>query len=109
MTKRPPVQWHNLFQAQLESGKSAAAFCREHKLCPKYFSLRKKQLGWSVAGSTKGLSDKTAFVPVVLHTPQSKTSFSSTPAFHLTYRNTVLELPGTVSVEWLSGLMRALA
>lgn len=44
MIKRSEGQWRELFEAHARSGLSAAAFCREKKLCPKYFSLRRRQL-----------------------------------------------------------------
>ena len=53
MIKRNEAQWRELFLQHEQSGLSAAVFCREQSLCPKYFSLRKKQLG-----------DKPAFVQV---------------------------------------------
>jgi hypothetical protein len=45
MVRRTKAQWHELFEAQQSSGQTNAAFCRQHKLNPKYFSLRKQQLG----------------------------------------------------------------
>ena len=51
--RRSAARWRALFAAHDVSGLSAAAFCREHALCPKYFSLRRRQLGWqSVAMPT---------------------------------------------------------
>ena len=51
MVKRSDDQWQALFAEQAGSGLSAAAFCKERKLCPKYFSLRRKQL--AAQGVTK--------------------------------------------------------
>ncbi len=45
MIKRSEAQWQELFQQHKASGLSAAEFCRQQLLCPKHFSLRKKQLG----------------------------------------------------------------
>ena len=45
MIKRSEAQWQALFQHHKASGLSAAEFCRQQSLCPKHFSLRKKQLG----------------------------------------------------------------
>lgn len=44
MSKRTPEQWHKLFAAQTASGLSQRQFCKEHQLCPKHFSLRRRQL-----------------------------------------------------------------
>lgn len=44
MKKRTREQWQELLVQQEASGLSAAAFCQQHDLCPKYFSLRRKQL-----------------------------------------------------------------
>jgi len=45
MIKRSEAQWQELFHQHKVSGLSAAEFCRQQLLCPKHFSLRKKQLG----------------------------------------------------------------
>jgi len=47
MIKRSRAEWQALFAKHDASELSSAEFCREHSLCPKYFSLRKRQLGWS--------------------------------------------------------------
>ena len=44
MNKRSRSQWQALFSAHQQSGLSQSQFCKQHKLCPKYFSLRRKQL-----------------------------------------------------------------
>lgn len=44
MKKRSNEQWQEFFSQHDTSGLSAAAFCQQHDLCPKYFSLRRKQL-----------------------------------------------------------------
>jgi len=44
MKKRSNEQWRELFVQHDASGISAAVFCQQHNLCPKYFSLRRKQL-----------------------------------------------------------------
>ena len=44
MIKRTPEQWRKLFLDHQASGLSQAQFCKQHKLCPKYFSLRRRQL-----------------------------------------------------------------
>ncbi|ODS22540.1 hypothetical protein AB835_13565 [Candidatus Endobugula sertula] len=44
MVKRTPEQWQALFASHKTSGLSQAQCCKEHKLCPKYFSLRRRQL-----------------------------------------------------------------
>lgn len=38
-------EWRELFTQQEASGLSAVVFCREKDLCPKHFSVRRKQLG----------------------------------------------------------------
>lgn len=44
MKKRTTPEWLALFELQAGSGLSQARFCKEQGLCPKYFSLRKRQL-----------------------------------------------------------------
>ncbi|MEM9004588.1 MAG: hypothetical protein AAGE59_13830 [Cyanobacteria bacterium P01_F01_bin.86] len=52
MAKLSEQEWRVLFQQHADSGLSANAFCKQHKLCPKYFSLRKKQLQQAESPST---------------------------------------------------------
>ncbi len=40
MRARSEEQWRELFAQHDTSGVSAAEFCKQHDLCPKYFSLR---------------------------------------------------------------------
>jgi len=56
MIKRSEAQWFELFEKHERSGLSAAQFCRDENLCPKYFSLRKKQLGWTSTRQSKALA-----------------------------------------------------
>ena len=44
MKKRTRAQWLALFVQHDGSGVSATEFCKDKDLCPKYFSLRRKQL-----------------------------------------------------------------
>ena len=53
MNKRTPEQWRKLFAAHQASGLNQAQFCKEHKLCPKYFSLRRRQLNAPSPPATK--------------------------------------------------------
>lgn len=90
MIKRSEAQWRELFRQHKQSGLSAAAFCREHSLCPKYFSLRKKQLG-----------DKPAFVQVKSK-PQTPAIVPQEPKATVHIRVIELEVP-------LSGLSEAVS
>lgn len=64
MTRRSQAQWHELFLEHDASGLNAAAFCRARGVCPKYFSLRKRQL--SGGASTDAPAVVSAFVPVAV-------------------------------------------
>ena len=44
MSRRTQEEWRDLVAQQQSSGVSAAQFCRERSINPKYFSTRKKQL-----------------------------------------------------------------
>ena len=46
MVIRSESEWLALFEKHKISGLSAAQFCQDEKLCTRYFSKRKKQLGW---------------------------------------------------------------
>lgn len=95
--KRSDEQWQALFAEQAQSGLSAATFCKEQKLCPKYFSLRRKQLSGE---KPKALKQK-AFIQA-----QPKVS-PMIPAVKLRYRNIELTL-SSASTDMLVSLMAKL-
>jgi len=58
MVRRTQEQWRELIELQAKSGLSATAFCADHGINAKYFSLRKQQLKQGLGGK------KTNFVSV---------------------------------------------
>lgn len=81
MIKRTHEQWRALFAEHVESGLSAAAFCKMRKLCPKYFGLRRKQL----FGEDSTLTKASPFI-------QAKPVASSFPSGHVRLRYRGVEL-----------------
>ena len=53
MSRRTKTEWRSLIEQQQASGLSAAAFCRQHQLNPKYFSSRKHALSLRTASFVK--------------------------------------------------------
>lgn len=51
MVRRSEDKWRGLFEEHARSGLTEEAFCEKRGLSPKYFNLRKKQLGWRRKGS----------------------------------------------------------
>lgn len=96
MIKRSEVQWRKLFEAHSRSGLSAVAFCRERKLCPTYFSLRRRQL---LGGEQKPRTS--SFVPARL--------VSAPSAIEIQAGVIRLRLPESVAAGWLAELVRGLS
>jgi len=98
--KRSELEWKRLFTDQLQSGLSAAAYCREHKLCAKYFSLRRRQLGFDQ--DVKVVKPATeAFVEVTPTTSRPELIEIIQGSMHL-------RVPLSVSPEWLASLVTQL-
>jgi hypothetical protein len=97
MKKRTVEEWQTLFAEQLASGLSARQFCVQRQVCPRYFSVRRRQLS--------GLPP-TAFVPVRRQAPVAVADAPATVL--LRHGRSTLEL-GAVSPQWLSQLLVALA
>jgi hypothetical protein len=103
MVKRSEEEWRVLFAEQASSGLTARHFCMERKLCPKYFSLRKKQLGWEAEEKTSSCL------------PSPFVRLERIPKEHPKNPRVVLRLGRCewefmdVCADWLVGLMRALA
>lgn len=101
MKRRSKEDWQELILRQAESDLSAQQFCRNHDVCPKYFSIRKKQLG----------SRQSAFVPVL----QSKRTNPEIPAptlksaFILRHGGCCLYFEAMPDSTWLAQLVRELA
>ncbi len=102
MKRRSKSEWQELILRQAESGLSAQQFCRDNDVCPKYFSIRKKQLGLR----------QSAFVPVL----QSKRSIPEIPAPTLKSASLVfrhggccLHFEAMPDSTWLAQLVRELA
>ncbi len=102
MIKRSEAEWFELFEKHERSELNAARFCRDENLCPKYFSLRKKQLGWKSMRQSKALAMGTAndFIKVSVGKAQSQLSLEI-GALKLSWH----ELP---SASWLTKLIKAL-
>lgn len=101
MTRRTQAQWRELFQAQAASGLGAAAFCRTHGVCPKYFSLRRRQL--SKGGEADDAARVSAFVPVAVQ--------RSTDALTVEVRlgaTLSLGVPVAVAPRWLVEVLHGL-
>ena len=105
MNKRSVTEWQALFEQHAGSGLSAAAYCREQGLCPKYFSLRRKQLSGGSSSTAqkkpKTQAKATAFVSARLR-PDAKE--------HITIRFGEIEvnLPRQVDANWLTDFVVAL-
>jgi hypothetical protein len=101
MARRNAEQWRALFAAQARSGKSAAAFCRDHGVCPNYFYSRKKVFG-QVAANV----DPSPFIrvePVLAPDPAA-----SEPLVRLRLGRCEWELSG-LPIGEVARLMKALA
>ena len=99
MKRRSPAQWRELFQQQQISGQNASAFCRAQQICPKYFSLRRRQL----LGDAPPATAVSAFVPVAVPRPVEAMALEVRLGDRLQLR-----IPPSVSPQWLAALLHAL-
>ena len=110
--KRTREAWLALFAAHAQSGLSAAAFCREQQLCPRYFSLRRRALQWSTVGD--GV-DGEVVMPRVKRTARATAKFvrvdvmpATRPAVTLSAAGVTVSCSGEVSAQRLLALIDAL-
>ena len=97
MKMRTVEEWQALFAEQLTSGLNARQFCVQRNVCPRHFSLRRRQLA---------APSSTAFVP--LRQQSSVTTGDAPATMLLRHGRSTLELRA-VSPKWLSQLLVALA
>ena len=101
-TRRSQAVWLSLIQQQIESGITAAEFCRQHNLNDKYFSKRKRELHGECDTPLSG----NRFIKVqAVH----QTSTVSSACLVLHYRNTQLHLPAGTDLHNLAQLMTLLS
>jgi len=101
ITKRTRAKWARIFNEHQASGLSAAEFCRQHKVCPKYFSLRRKNM---MAGNQLATKVPSVFAKVqVSHAPEEPAG----GAMQLHFGNSRLTM-SAVSVDWVAQLLKAL-
>jgi len=102
MVRRSPMQWRALFREQQTSGQNAATFCRARGLCPKYFSLRRRQLSAGLESKTLPATGS-AFVPVTVRRPADARTVEIRLGTTLS-----LHIPVTVSPLWLVQVLHGL-
>jgi hypothetical protein len=101
-TRRSQAAWLSLIQQQIESGMTAAEFCREHRLDEKYFSKRKR------ASHNAGDASVPANRFIQVHTAQPiRAASAATLVLH--YRNTQLHIPASTDPQVLAQLMLLLS
>ena len=102
MKRRSKEDWQELILRQVESGLSAQQFCRDNNVCPKYFSIRKKQLGLR----------QPAFVPI-LQSSRAKSEIAATTfnptSLVLRHGGCCLHFNAVPDSTWLAQLVRGLA
>lgn len=102
MVIRSEAQWLELFKKHEASGLSAAQFCRNEKLCTRYFSKRKRQLDWSARKQVKTPAKKPSADFIQVSVSKFKGDLSlELGGLKLSFN----ELPPTT---WLVSLVKAL-
>lgn len=100
--RRSKEDWQELIFRQDASGLSAQQFCRDNNVCPKYFSIRKKQLGLRPS----------AFVPVLpskRSVPEAPGAILQSASLILRHGECYLHFEAIPDSTWLAQLVRELA
>ncbi len=98
MIRRTQTQWLALFTEHQASGLKAIEFCKQHNICPNYFSKRKTEL----LSSEKVSTQSSAFVTVTPTTHHETTTLS------IHHEQTILTIPMSVSPNWLADFIQQL-
>jgi len=94
MARLTQAQWRALIEEQAASGQTAMAFCAERDIDNKYFSTRKKQLA--------AQSTESRFVAITTKPLESQN-------IQLHIGAAQLNIPASVSAQWLADVIKALA
>ena len=101
MVRRSLEQWIALFKEFEQSKSRASEFCRERNLCPRYFSKRKKPLGFDMQEQPVSKN-----LVKIKHTKPVDTL---TKAISLQHAQTKITIPSSQSPEWVASLIKELA
>jgi hypothetical protein len=105
MVIRSIEQWQALFKQHDESGLKASEFCRANKLCPRYFSKRKRDLACHP-------KDNPAVVkkPKLVKIKKEK-QINRTLLVHITLqmKDISIDIPVSQSSQWVANLVKALS
>jgi len=93
---RNKEDWKALVEAQLESGLSAAEFCREQQINAKYFSKRKTE-ALRLADQPELAS---AFVKI-----QPPVQTTQSICIQLHYKHARLQIPSSIGSAWLADFL----
>lgn len=96
MARRTQAQWQSLIQQFERSGLSQVAFCQQHELNPKYFSLRRSKLR---AMKVMPASNFVEASPITLDRPE---------VINVQYGAVSIQIP-TPSTPMVVSLVKALA
>ena len=102
---RSESQWRSLIELHHASELSLRDFCLHHSLDAKYFSKKRIQLGYQPTvrrGHHASVNSKFATVNVAKAMPLNRPLLLKLNAVELS-------IPGEVSVQWLSSLLRSLS
>jgi len=94
--------WRTHIEAWQGSGLKQTEYCREHQLNYNSFITRLSEYR-----KTRGES-KPALIPVKVSDDSDESVLPSRPLVLLLKQGHRLELPETISAQWLSGLLRGL-
>lgn len=101
MGNRTLDQWQTIIAQQQASGLTIVDFCKQHDINPKSFSSRKALL--KTKGMLPGEDTSSGFVRV-----QPVVRSSAVDAITLQAGTATLYLPGTISPQWVAGLLKAI-
>lgn len=98
MARRTREQWLGLFEAQVESGLSAAEFCRGQGINPNYFCQRKAHFGRDRQAARE---NPVGFVEL-------KRPLAAAGRVEVRFGEVSLSLPAGASPSWVATVMREL-
>lgn len=94
--------WWSHIEAWQKSGLSQAAYCRQHQLNSRTFAARLSDYRRATE------EEKPVLIPVTLTEASDELNYKPTKIALYCIQGHRLELPETISAQWLSALLRGL-
>ena len=108
MKRRTPTEWQNIVEQQKASGLAIVTFCQQNNINIKSFYNWRAKLGLNEQDEAPTLVKEVAVPAKFVKVKPAKVSVGLPTEITLKTHQAMLQLPATISPQWVGQLLREL-